>query len=278
MTSAKQYTQDKVTEENKGRLHKGYYRNGENHRGGADVSFGDIVKIFGFRGVEIGRWVSQEEQQIAANLFFDALCDLSDILAVPNQVISLNGSLAINFGKGGRKGAFAHYNSATRTLALAKNAGGGALAHEWFHAFDHYICRKMYQLDKAHTFATEIWLNESTALVEHPLNMLMSKAFSAMFLSDDGISPSELMSKSIAVDSQHKIFYYARPQEVGARAFERMVQESSIKNSFLAAGTMQSKEAQIGLYPSGKALRNLSQALSEYFFLLGKALAFKAQK
>lgn len=75
------------------RLLKAYYRKGDNHRGGADVSFGDIVKIFGFRSAEIGNWVTKEEQQIAANLFFDALCDLSDILNLPNEVISLKGTL-----------------------------------------------------------------------------------------------------------------------------------------------------------------------------------------
>ena len=261
-----------------GRLHKGYYRNGPHHRGGADVSFVDIVKIFGFRSVEIGRWVTSQEQQLAANLFFDALSDLMDILQVPEQVISLNSTLSLSFGKGVQKHSCAHYNSAKRQLALAKNAGGGALAHEWFHAFDHYICRKMYQLNEPHTFATEIWLNESSTLIQHPLNMLLSNAFSAMFLSNAGVSPSTLMSQSIAIDKARKIFYYARPQEIGARAFERMVQESAIKNSFLASGTIQSKEAQVGLYPIGNELLNISQALTEYFLLLGKALAFKAKK
>ena len=51
------------------RIHRPYYRNGASHRDGADVSFQDIVKIFGFRTVTIGKWVSRDEQQIAANLF-----------------------------------------------------------------------------------------------------------------------------------------------------------------------------------------------------------------
>ena len=46
------------------RLHKPYYRNGENHRSGADVSFKDIQTLFGFKTIEIGNWVAPNEQQI----------------------------------------------------------------------------------------------------------------------------------------------------------------------------------------------------------------------
>ena len=55
-----------------GRIYRQYARNGEEHRGGADVSFTDIIKIFGFKSAQVGNWVNREEQQIAANLFFDA--------------------------------------------------------------------------------------------------------------------------------------------------------------------------------------------------------------
>lgn len=53
-----------------------------------------------------------------------------DILQVPEAVISLNGSLSLAFGSGGKKHSSPHYESTTKKLALAKNAGGGALAHE----------------------------------------------------------------------------------------------------------------------------------------------------
>jgi len=117
---------------NRGRLHQPFYRNGPSHRDGADVSFHDIRKLFNFSTITLGRWVTPDEQQIAANLIFDALYDLSTILNVNEQVLSLNGSLSLAFGSGGQKHSSAHYNSAKRQLALAKNAGAGALAHEWF--------------------------------------------------------------------------------------------------------------------------------------------------
>lgn len=114
------------------RIQRQFYRNGPPHRGGADVSFADLVTIFGFNSIHIGRWVTAAEQQLAANLFFDAFADLQQILQVPAEVMSLRGTLALTFGIGGQPGVCAFYQSQGRILALAKNAGAGSLAHEWF--------------------------------------------------------------------------------------------------------------------------------------------------
>jgi hypothetical protein len=256
----------------KSRLHQSYYRNGENHRGGADVSFGDIVKLFGFRGIEVGKWVTREEQQIAANLFFDALSDLMDILQVPPEVLSLRGTLALAFGVGGQKHASAHYHSAKRQLALAKNAGGGALAHEWFHAYDHYISSKIYNVERPNQFATEIWLNETQDILAHPLNEQLDRLFQCIFLNEDGTSSSQLTQRSIEADKIRNTFYYARPQEIGARAFEAAIQHHSIKNAFLVQGTKQSDEAKFGLYPQGEKVQQILSLIQHYFYYLGKAL------
>ncbi|WP_034896359.1 CLCA_X family protein [Brumicola pallidula] len=256
----------------KGRLYNQFYRNGDEHRGGADVNFQDILRLFRFRSIEIGKWVTQEEKRIAANLFFDALCDLMDILQVPENVISLNGTLSLGFGVGGQKHASAHYNSAKKQLSLAKNAGAGALAHEWFHAFDHYIASKMFAVSGSNLFASEIWLHENAQLNEHALNNQLALCFKHIFLQNNGAEPSELMQKSIFVDHKLKSFYYARPQEVAARAFEACIQHHSIKNAFLVQGTKQSAEAKLGIYPNGEQLSNIAAQMATYFNWLGKAL------
>ena len=260
-----------MTELQKGRLHKGYYRNGPNHRSGADVSFGDIVKIFGFRTIEIGRWVTKQEQQLAANLFFDALCDLMDILQVPKQVISLNSSLALSFGKGGQKYACAHYNSAKRQLALAKNAGGGALAHEWFHGFDHFITTRFLKSAQRHNFASEIWLKHND-IQEHPLNRCLQDCYQHIFLKPNSDQLSDLFVNSVAVDKTMKGFYYSKPQEISARAFEAFIQDHTLKNAFLVGGTKQSEEAKLGVYPQGEQRLIISQYFARYFSILGSAL------
>lgn len=255
----------------KGRLHQQYYRNGEHHRSGADVSFADIVKVFGFRSVEIGKWVTKTEQQVAANLFFDALCDLMDILQVPSSVISLRGTLSLAFGKGGNKHASAHYNSAKRQLALAKNAGGGALAHEWFHAFDHFISRRLFTSSSPQSFASELWLNNKQ-IKDHPLNQLLEDCYQHIFLKPNSDELSILCAKSIAADKALNSYYYSRPQEICARAFEAFIQDSHLKNAFLVQGTKQSAEAKLGIYPLDDQRMLISHYFTRYFFNLGKAL------
>lgn len=254
-----------------GRLQRDFYRNGPSHRDGADVTFGDIVKIFGFKGATVGAWVSKAEQQIAANLFFDALCDLMSILQVNEQVISLRGTLSIAFGKGGNRHSSAHYNSATRTLALAKNAGAGALAHEYFHAFDHFITRRFLTRSSPKDFASALWLKRQT-IIEHPLNHLLELCYQHIFLEQDADTPSQVLQQSMQADKALGTYYYAMPEELCARAFEAFVQDHRIKNEFLVKGTKQSTEAKLGIYPAGAERQRIGHHFATYFAILGKAL------
>lgn len=253
------------------RIHQPFYRNGESHRDGADVSFIDIVKIFGFKTAAIGKWVTKPEQQIAANLFFDALCDLMDILQVPEQVISLNGHLSLGFGIGGQKYSSAHYDAQKRQLFLAKNAGGGALAHEWFHAFDHYISSKMFTDSGLLSFASQLWLEDSE-IAEHPINLLLNDCFKCLFLTEDGENPNTYVTQSALADKTLGSYYYAQPQEMAARAFEAIVQDHNIKNAFLVQGTKQSAEAKVGIYPDQLHRQNLAQCFLTYFERLGRGV------
>lgn len=259
--------------ETKGRIHQSFYRNGPSHRDGADVSFQDIRKLFNFATITVGRWVTPEEQQIAANLFFDALYDLTTILNINEQVLSLNGSLSLAFGSGGQKNASAHYHSGKRQLALAKNAGAGSLAHEWFHAFDHYIAPRMFEGLSHGTFATQAWLDNAT-MNTHPLNKKLSDCFDLMFL-DHNKRPNEYFVKSVEADRALKTLYYAMPQEMAARAFESCIQDHEIKNAFLVQGTKKSTEARLGIYPHGNLRVTLNQALMLYFYQLGVAISHK---
>lgn len=262
------------TPADQGRLHKEYFRNGDNHRDGADVSFNDIRKLFNFRRITIGRWVTAKEQQIAANLFFDALYDLVDILQVNEQVLSLNGSLSLAFGSGGQKHSNAHYDSAKRQLALAKNAGGGALAHEWFHAFDHYICPHAFEHVTSDQFASKAWLDNNNPK-SHPLNKKLFACFESLFLDPETEAPSDYVKQSVKADKALKTYYYAMPQELAARAFEACIQDHQIKNAFLVQGTKMSTEARLGIYPHGNLRSQLNNAFMLYFYQLGKALSKK---
>ncbi len=265
------------------RIQRPYFRNGPPHRAGADVSFGDIVKIFDFRRIKIGRWVTPAETQLAANLFFDALSDLQLLLQVPAQVISLNGSLALSFGIGGEPGTCAFYQPQGRLLALAKNAGGGSLAHEWFHAFDHHITRRLCIDAKPGDFASRSWLH-GAVLQPHPLNQLLAAGFAHCLLAPCGQQPSAYFQRSAAADSRRGGLYYALPEELCARAFENMLQRQSLQNSFLVSGTVWqpgrgplrqlSTEQQLRatVYPDAAESSQLAACWLQYFQRLGQAL------
>jgi len=108
-----------------------------------DVGPKDFSQAFGFRGVEFGNWNNQVERQEVMNHAFDALMDLAEIVGVQPKAISLNGELALAFGARGHglQGARAHYEHDHAVINLTKMKGAGALAHEWWHALDHYLGR-----------------------------------------------------------------------------------------------------------------------------------------
>ena len=233
-------------------------------------SFLDIRRRFHFRAITLGRWVTDEEKARAASLFYDALCDLMTILGGPEALVSLRGSLALQYGTGGRRGVAAHYEPATHTFALAKNAGPGSIAHEWFHAFDHYIGGHAFS-DAPGQFGSKAWVADATPVV-HPLNDLLCACYRSVLVSESGKGPSLLFERSAARDRELGTLYYALPEEMCARAFESFVQDSPIKNSFLVSGTKESEEATLGLYPHGEQRERINRAFGDYFSQLGKAL------
>ncbi len=117
-------------------------------RTGRKVREGNVspedFKEFGFRGVEFGNWNNQEERQEVMNHAYDGLYDLAETLKVPVKALSLNGELSLAFGARGvgLSGAKAHYEPVRGVINLTKMSGAGSLAHEWFHALDHYLARQ----------------------------------------------------------------------------------------------------------------------------------------
>ncbi|WP_078541243.1 PLxRFG domain-containing protein [Thioclava sp. DLFJ5-1] len=116
----------------------------ERRKGDANVGAKDFADTFGFRGVEFGNWNNSDERQHVINQAYDAFLDLAEILKVPPKALSLNGDLAIGFGSrgSGLTGARAHYEPQRAVINMTKIKGAGALAHEWWHAFDHYLSRQ----------------------------------------------------------------------------------------------------------------------------------------
>jgi len=248
-----------------------FYRRGPVHRDQQPISFVDVRRTFGFKSIRIGRWVTQQERDRAAGLFYDALADLMAILQGPEILISLRETLSFQYGTGGRPGIMAHYEPASRTFSLAKNAGPGSIAHEWFHALDHYLADKAFSDVSGGIYASEAWLRDATP-APHPLNDRLFACFRAIMLDESGENPSELFRISSTADKANGCLYYSDPAELCARAFEAFVQDASISNNFLVSGTKATDEARMGLYPSGEHRQRINAAFAEYFSYLGGAL------
>ncbi|GAB2902770.1 CLCA_X family protein [Microbulbifer echini] len=253
------------------------YRRGPDKRDSDQVSFVDVRRRFGFRSIAIGRWVTERERNRAAGLFFDALSDLIVILQGPEILISLRGTLSFQYGIGGRPGISAFYDPSAKTFSLAKNAGPGAIAHEWFHALDHYLAQKVFRDASGNRYASEAWLCDATP-VSHPLNDLLLGCFQAIMLDDQTNRPSAMVEASVEFDQRNGSNYYSEPAELCARAFEAFVQDANISNNFLVAGTKASEEARLGLYPRGQQRQKINRAFTEYFTCLGRALWTSVQK
>ncbi|MAD44836.1 MAG: hypothetical protein CMI02_12100 [Oceanospirillaceae bacterium] len=281
-----------MTEPKSTLLKRAFYRSGPDHRallGGVIPDFLTIRQWFDFRGVEIGKWVTQAEQEQAAGLFFDALSDLCGILSgtflspadnllLGQQIISLRGTLALQYGKGGRPGVSAHYSPLERSFALAKNAGPGSIAHEWFHAFDHYMADKAFRPGNQKTaFASRLWLDQKSGR-PHRLNALLNQCYAAVLLDEEGRQPSDMFRASAAQDRQHGMVYFSQPEEMCARAFEAFVQDAGIKNAFLVKGTQKSEEARLGLYPQRLQRARINMAFQNYFSQLSASLLQEARR
>jgi Inorganic Pyrophosphatase/Large polyvalent protein-associated domain 1/Transglycosylase SLT domain len=118
-------------------------RIGEERRQG-DVDPKRFQQDFGFRGGEFGNWNKGGDGQAAINYAYDAMHDLAKVLGIDPQALSLGGQLSIAFGArghGGKDAASAHYEPARAVINLTKIKGAGSLAHEWFHAVDHYTAQ-----------------------------------------------------------------------------------------------------------------------------------------
>ncbi|WP_228274927.1 PLxRFG domain-containing protein [Acinetobacter junii] len=140
-----------------------------------DAKDTDFMKVFGFRGVEFGNWNNQEERQQLLNDAYDGLLDLAEVLKIPAKAISLNGDLALAFGARGQglSSARAHYEPAKVVINLTKMNGAGSLAHEWWHAFDHYLARQdgiasaEWVVDADGTRSLKISNNSKDRMVSH---------------------------------------------------------------------------------------------------------------
>lgn len=117
--------------------------------GGREIAVDSTASLknhFSLREVQSGNWVLDDPNSAKFHVEHcaRAFADLADILGISDQNTSFNGRLAMAFGARGRgntggSAAKAHYEPIQRVINLTKMAGGGSLAHEWFHFVDNLV-------------------------------------------------------------------------------------------------------------------------------------------
>lgn len=122
---------------------KNIQREGEDFRKDKNITGEDMLENFKFKGGEFGNWLNENDRQYSLNYGFDALMDLSKALSISPEDISLGNRLSIAFGSRGSGSFLAHYEPDREVINLTKMKGAGSLAHEWGHALDDIVGKKL---------------------------------------------------------------------------------------------------------------------------------------
>jgi hypothetical protein len=115
-------------------------------KGGTSIPSGAsgerMSKTFGFSNLDHGNWMTDADREHHLHHAETAFHDLSDILSVTPDTISLKGRLAVHFGArgaGGKGAGSAHYEPGAKVMNITKFAGAGSVAHEWGHFLDNVM-------------------------------------------------------------------------------------------------------------------------------------------
>lgn len=121
-------------------------RTGPTHPEG--VTSQDFKNTFGFRGVQFGIWLAERERQSVLDHAYAGLMDLAEVVGIAPRHLALGGRrpesarkvLGLAFGARGRGGRTqAHYEPGEVVLNMTKFTGAGRVAHEYWHALDHWL-------------------------------------------------------------------------------------------------------------------------------------------
>ena len=129
-----------------------------------DLSVSDIQnkleKEYQFKALQYGNSMPEDERGYHTKWTLESFSDLSEILNIPVEQVTINGKLGMAYGARGKAGwgsggAVAHYEPDTKMINLTRAAGYGSLAHEWGHFMDNILSSNMRNF-----MSTEVQLSE----------------------------------------------------------------------------------------------------------------------
>lgn len=219
----------------------------------------DLAAEYKFRGIEFGNWCTQDERSQFLNATYEALHDLQEILNLTPDGMTCDGNLAIAFGARGRGGkALAHYEPLRKVINLTKLRGAGSLAHEWFHAVDHFASQgsPLLLTDRADRYN-----NVSLPKAAQSAQWLVTK-----------MKELPYYKRCRKVDALKDKAYWSTPCEMAARAFETLViallDMRGWRSDFLASVTDYASwgNPDTYVYPTPDELKELAPWIEKYLF------------
>lgn len=246
----------------------------------SNVSAAQFAEAFGFDGrVEFGNSMPQDERQRNLNKAYDALADLADVLNIPSEAISLNGSLGLGFGsrgKGGIGAAAAHFESNNLAINLTRNHGAGSLGHEWLHALDNYFSRVAgYGGDFISNNPYPKAIHDKTTGQRSYSDAMRHELLAAWEHVVKTIQKSGMTKRSETLDRTRSKDYWSTDIELMARAFERYLidkaESKGITNDYLANITEQAAWDRVAPlensypYPSQEEAAQINEAFDTLF-------------
>lgn len=182
-------------------------RRGPDYRAGAPVNVANFADAFRFRGVEFGNWVTQEERADFLGRCYDSFCDLAELLGISRAGLGLEG-LGFAFASRGVGRAAAHYEPGRNVINLTKRSGAGCVAHEWFHALDHFL-------------GVRAGLGGYLSKAAPPQRVgRLGDAMTALL---QAIRASQYYQRARKIDDLKDKSYWATSVELCARAFEKYI-------------------------------------------------------
>jgi len=257
--------------------------------GGRAVSVGSnprdvanhLIENIGFRGVQHGNYVPDDERVFHMKATAEACADLLDVTGLRERDLTFDGKLGIAFGaRGAGRGALAHYEPTTVVVNITRKSGSGALAHEWGHFFDHmvgdlyeaesgqtnpigkdtahYLSDKTKRGDKYHEVVGNklVWHDRPANPVIDAMRGIQKAVVDSGFKKRLGEEITKARREGL---SAPKAEYWRSDREVFARSFESWVQHAlrvqGRKNDYLT-----SLASNGGMWPTRKEIEAMAPA------------------
>lgn len=217
-----------------------------------------LTKEVGFRGIQWGQYISDKERQEHMKHLTEAVVDLSEVLNIPASKLSFEGHLGVAIGARGKGKALAHYEPKLKVINIAKQ-GSGSLAHEYLHAIDNLVAKKISMEPMTRTRANYEGQNlTSASYVKNADQELRGKVDNF----NEALRPfvdRMLKNENLHRQTKSKFDYYVNNKQelfarVGERIIQRKLERQNLKNNYLSSSMGDS------LYPTDEELKAIEPA------------------